>query len=60
MIIISGGIATGYKLDGQGLFPGRGIIFLLSTAARPVLAASKASYPMSIWVSLPGGEASGT
>jgi hypothetical protein len=37
----SGGIATGYKLDGQGFIPGRGNIFLPSTASRPVLGANK-------------------
>jgi hypothetical protein len=31
------GIATGYELDGRGSIPGRGKIFLFSTASRPAL-----------------------
>jgi hypothetical protein len=33
----SGGIATGYRLDGRGSIPDRGKIFLFSTAFRPPL-----------------------
>jgi hypothetical protein len=32
------GIATGYRLDGQGWNPGRDKIYFLSTASRPALA----------------------
>jgi hypothetical protein len=34
---ISVAIATGYKLDGPGLIPGKDNIFIFSMASRPVL-----------------------
>jgi hypothetical protein len=40
------GIATGYGLKNQGYIPGRGKIFLFSTAFRPSLGTHPASYPM--------------
>jgi hypothetical protein len=41
------GIATGYGLDGRGSNPGRGKIFLFSTASRPAL---RPTQPLIQWV----------
>jgi hypothetical protein len=34
---ISVGIATGYGLESRGSIPGKGVVLLYSTAARPAL-----------------------
>jgi hypothetical protein len=41
------GLATGYRLDGRGLIPGRGKIFLFSTVSRP---ARRSTQPPIQWV----------
>jgi hypothetical protein len=58
----SAGIATGYEVDGRGSIPGRGKIFLFSTASRPVLGPSQLrilyiSGALSLGVRRPGCEA---
>jgi hypothetical protein len=53
------GIAGGYGLDGPGSSPGRGKIFLFSTASRPTLGAHPASYPMGSRGSFLRGKAAG-
>jgi hypothetical protein len=50
-------MATGYELDGRGLIPGRGKIFLSSTACRQALGPTQLPIQWVSRVKRPGREA---
>jgi hypothetical protein len=52
----SGGIATGYKLDGWSFSPDRDRDFSHLHSAQTGFGAHPASYPMGTWVSFPRGK----
>jgi hypothetical protein len=57
VVRIGVGIATGYELDGRGLIPGMGKIFLSSTASRSALRPTQLPIQWVLRVKRPGREA---